>query len=206
MPPFAPLLTRGCRPFACQGVARPRRGHRRLHAAQPTSSCSTTDVCMQHALPARCPQGGRLLEKNLMAAPHVADDIMANDMLTQEPAHPDRHQGHGPHQPAQQLRHVRHRLSPSARSCTRRRSSSSRRPSEAAKALIDYITSIERATELAEAHQEGRGLGDAWQGAAAAIARQEAMQSFIRANYATEFFAVRSRGRSHVLPRRLLAK
>ena len=40
VPPFAPLLTRGCRPFACQGVA--RRGHRRLHAAQPTSSCSTS--------------------------------------------------------------------------------------------------------------------------------------------------------------------
>ena len=42
------------------------------------------------------------------------------------PAHPDRHQGHGLHQPAQQLRHVRHRQSPSARSCTRRCSSSTR--------------------------------------------------------------------------------
>eukprot|EP00964_Phaeocystis_antarctica_P117858 scaffold81688_cov57-Phaeocystis_antarctica.AAC.1 len=75
--------------------------NRRLHAAQPTSACSTTDVCMQHALPARCPQGGRLLEMNLMAAPQVADDIMADGMFTQEPAHPDRRQGHGPHQPAQ---------------------------------------------------------------------------------------------------------
>eukprot|EP00964_Phaeocystis_antarctica_P006455 scaffold3492_cov55-Phaeocystis_antarctica.AAC.2 len=37
-----------------------------------------------------------------MAALQVADDIMANDMFTQEPAHPDRCQGHGPHQPAQQ--------------------------------------------------------------------------------------------------------
>ena len=31
---------------------------------------------------------------------------------------------------------------------------------EAAKALIDYISSIERTTELAEAHRGGRGLGD----------------------------------------------
>jgi len=31
---------------------------------------------------------------------------------------------------------------------------------EAAKALIDYISSIKRATELAEAHRGGRGLGD----------------------------------------------
>ena len=42
------------------------------------------------------------------------------------PAHPDRRQGPGLHQPAQQLRHVRHRQSPSARSCTRRCSSSTR--------------------------------------------------------------------------------
>ena len=62
VPPFAPLLMRGCRPFACQGVARLQRGHRRLHAARP--SCSM------------CPQGGRLLEMNLMAAPQVADNIM----------------------------------------------------------------------------------------------------------------------------------
>eukprot|EP00964_Phaeocystis_antarctica_P141672 scaffold106752_cov58-Phaeocystis_antarctica.AAC.2 len=39
---------------------------------------------------------------NLMAALQVADDIMADDMFTQEPAHPDRRQGHGLHQPAQQ--------------------------------------------------------------------------------------------------------
>ena len=31
---------------------------------------------------------------------------------------------------------------------------------EAAKALIDYISSIERTTELAEAHRGGRCLGD----------------------------------------------
>ena len=44
---------------------------------------------------------------------------------------------------------------------------------EAAKAPIDYISSIERATELAEAHRGGRGLGDVRQGAtAAAVARQ----------------------------------
>ena len=47
----------------------------------------------------------------------------------QEPtcSHPDNcHCGHGLHQPAQQLRHVRHRRSPSARSCPRWRSSSTR--------------------------------------------------------------------------------
>eukprot|EP00964_Phaeocystis_antarctica_P094641 scaffold61304_cov67-Phaeocystis_antarctica.AAC.1 len=43
---------------------------------------------------------------------------------------------------------------------------------EAAKALIDYISFIERTTELAEAHRGGRGLGDVRQGAiAAAVAR-----------------------------------
>ena len=40
---------------------------------------------------------------------------------------------------------------------------------EAAKALIDYISSIERTTELAEARRGGSGLGDAWQGATAAV-------------------------------------
>ena len=50
-------------------------------------------------------------------------ELSENKNLT---AHPDRHQGHGLHQPAQQLRHVGHRQSPSARSCTRRRSSSTR--------------------------------------------------------------------------------
>eukprot|EP00964_Phaeocystis_antarctica_P064911 scaffold39103_cov109-Phaeocystis_antarctica.AAC.1 len=92
--------------------------NRRLHAAQPTSACSTIDVIVQHVLPARCPQGGCLPEMDLMAAPQVADDIIADVMFTHEPAHPDRRQGPGLHQPAQQLRHVRHRQSPSARSCT----------------------------------------------------------------------------------------
>ena len=98
------------------GAPRPASGH----------TCSTTNVFVEHVLSARCPQGGRLPEMDLMAAPQVADDIIADVMFTHEPAHPDRRQGHGPHQSAQQLRHARHRQSPSARSCTRRRSSSTR--------------------------------------------------------------------------------
>ena len=47
--------------FACQGVARLQRGHRRLHAAQPTSSCSTSfllDVSSRRP-PARDERYGR---------------------------------------------------------------------------------------------------------------------------------------------------
>ena len=66
---------------------------------------------------------------------------------------------------------------------------------EAAKAPIDYISSIERATEFAERIDEE----EVWVMLGKAQLQQqlvkEAMQSFIRANDATEYVAVCHRGR-----------
>ena len=114
-----------------------------------------------------CPQGGRLLEMNLMAAPQVADDIMADDKFTQEPAHPDRRQGHELHQPLRLNNYdmsdiANHRrLGADEKALVIFKKAELHR--EAAKALIDYISSIERATELAEALRGERGLGDVQQ-------------------------------------------
>ena len=100
-----------------------------------------------------------------MAAPQVADDIMADDKFTQEPAHPDRRQGHGLHQPLRLNNYdmsdiANHRRLGAAQRGALVISKRAELHREAAKAFIDYISSIERATELAEAHRGGRGLGD----------------------------------------------